>query len=98
MTADQIRARLAALPADASAAQLRAELDRLAALYADRDADLAQTAGKLLAQINGYPVSFNVTAACQVIEASDCYRLTYSQLASAIPAIDGLVDAAAPRH
>jgi HprK-related kinase A len=37
-------------------------------------------------------------AACRLIDACDCYRLTYSQLASAIPVIDGLIDDAAPRH
>lgn len=37
-------------------------------------------------------------AACAVVDSSECYRLTYSQLPSAIRTIDGLVDSIAARH
>lgn len=37
-------------------------------------------------------------AACRVIDASECYRLTYSELASGIQTIDRLVDSVAARR
>ena len=42
------------------------------------------------------PVGF--AAACGIVDSSECYRLTYSQLPSAIQAIDNLVDSIAARR